>query len=98
MRRQLFMRRKPPGSIGAPVFRVLWSSDSIFNMSSLFAFANNAVGFETTTDQATYGGNVIGGGLLELADSSQAYVSGAWSAVSRAVNYSAYSAVVFEFG
>lgn len=91
--------RRPASASQSASWRVLWSSDSIFNMGQLFANTGYLLpNASLTTDWATYGGNVIGGGLLELADSSQAYVSGAWSAVSRAVNYSAYSAVVFEFG
>ena len=48
--------------------------------------------------RATYGGNTIGGGLLEVADETQAYIGDAWVVQARREAFSYYDAGIFEFG
>lgn len=91
----LFNRRP----VGQSNFRVLWVSESIFNM----AFMWDSVANRTPTRQfdhitATYGGNLSGAGLLELADETQAYVGGQWVQQTRREQFSSYSACVIQWG
>lgn len=98
------MKRRDPRRALKPVkwgkqFRILWSGDSIHNNASQWAQVSTAMPNDGVVhDLATYGGNVIGGGLLEVADETQAYVNSAWSARTRGTPYSDYAAVIFQFG
>lgn len=85
---------------GAATYRVLWASDSIYNAGTLWDVTTAASGADLVHDTATYGGNVIGGGLLELADTTYSYESAGtgWALRGRGRPFSAYSALVFEFG
>lgn len=90
--------RTQTASLGTPL-KYLWLSDSIYNMDELpDAVAALSRGYKITNTRATYGGQVVGSGLLELADATYAYQSGAWSsALPRGAPYSDYSALIFEF-
>jgi hypothetical protein len=83
-----------------PSSRVLWLSDSIYNMSELWSgFATNVADETITSDIGTYGGDVSGGGLFELADETKAYenVTQGWVTKARGRPFTDYSALVFEF-
>lgn len=80
--------------------RVLWLSDSIYNMDQLPAGFDDRVTTENvTSDSGTYGGNMTGGALFELADETQAYEGSVlgWQVKARGQSFSSYSGVVFEF-
>lgn len=75
---------------------LLWSSDSIYRMPNLWDRVNTALDAKSVC--ATYEGNVIGGGLFEVADETQAYVDGAWVPCSRGRAFSEFAGFIMEFG
>lgn len=86
------------GPEGPTALHLLWLSDSIYNLDELGdAVAANLPGTPVTSEWATFGGTVVGTGLLELADSTDAYLDGAWQDRPRGTPFSSYSALVFEF-
>lgn len=78
--------------------RWLWVSDSIYNSQGLVQRTHDQ--FPNTQirhDMATYGGNMSGGGLLELSDDVYAFIGGDWKPQERAVPLDSYTGMVFEF-
>jgi hypothetical protein len=80
-------------------FRLLWDGESILNMANLWADITSRFPNDNTIHEtATYGGNYVGGLLLEVADETQAYVASAWTAQTRAVAWSDFQAAIIQTG
>jgi hypothetical protein len=92
------VRRPSPPVTAAQSRRILWLGDSIHNTSILHTAISGHLTGPVTHDAGTFGGTVVGTGLLELADETQAYLAGAWAPRTRGVAFSAYSGLVFNYG
>lgn len=81
-------------------FPMLWLSDSIFNMDELEAATETALSslYEADSFRGTYGGTTAGAALLEVADTTYAYLNGTWTSCTRGTPFSHFRALVFEFG
>ena len=93
---RVFRSATPPAPVSGG--RWLWLSDSIFNIAAIQTTVSAALGNKAiTVDAGTYGGTVVGSGLLETADVTYAYLGGAWSLKARGVPWNAYAALIFEY-
>lgn len=99
-RRRAARARRNLNPLARANYPILWLSDSIYNMDSLAARVENGISasYSGSSVRATYGGETIGAGLIEVADSTQAYVNGAWTDCVRSLPFSYFKAAVFEFG
>lgn len=88
----------PSLSASGPVKKFLWLSDSIYNMETMWdELAGYYPGQKVFHTTATYGGQPIGAGLIELSDSTYAYRNSTWELQTRAVPFSDFDALIFEF-
>lgn len=85
--------------VSPPFYSVLWLSDSIYNSDFL---ASSVIALNPTysmiAHRGTYSGQVVGAGLLEMADKSYAFTNGSWALQSRAAPFGLFDAMVFVYG
>jgi hypothetical protein len=81
-----------------PAVNLLWLSDSIYDAPEIQgAVAADLPGMSVEQTPGTYWGTVEGTGLMEVADSTQAYEDGGWTSKMRGTPFSDYDGVVFEY-
>jgi hypothetical protein len=87
---------------GGTLKPIFWVSDSIYNVDELSTVVAERYShgvYRLDNVRATYGGQVAGSGLIDLADKTYAYRGSSWDGpLTRGTPFSYFDALVFEFG